>query len=155
VAVDSAGHSRPDVPSGDDAGASEAPPSAPTPRLVRRVVCGYRIDSLPGAWLQTWRRLDRLLQREGFKVTATLAPLEDLPEDTGVLVVPPELSEAARAAVPSGTPVLVTSPEAATAAFADLVKRLEAEIELTAERVDPAEPAGPKIVTYRGATRLD
>jgi hypothetical protein len=119
------------------------------------VVCAYRIGSLPGAWLQTWRRLDRLLQREGFRVTATLAPLEDLPEDADILVVPPELGEAARAAAPPGTPVLVTSPEAATTTFADLVKRLGAGTELTAARVDPAEQGGPKIVTYRGATRLD
>jgi hypothetical protein len=124
-------------------------------RVIRRVVCGYRVESLPGAWLQTWRRLDRLLQRSGFRVKATLAPLEELPDDTDVLVVPPELREAARAAAPPGTPLLVTTPGAAPAAFADLLKRLEAGTEMTAERADPAEPAGPKIVTYRGATRLD
>ena len=35
---------------------------------------------------------------------ATLAPLEDLPIDTDILVVPPDLREAAREAAPPGTP---------------------------------------------------
>ena len=115
----------------------------------------YRLGWLPGAWLQTWRRLDRTLQRAGFKVKATLAPLEELPEDTDILVVPPELREAAREVTQSTVPVLVTTPAAAPAAFADLVKRLEAGTELFAERTDPAEAGAPKIVTYRGSTLLD
>jgi hypothetical protein len=125
------------------------------PRLVRRVVCGYRLGFLPGEWLQTWRRLDRVLQRAELKVKATLSPLEELPEDTDILVVPPDLREAANEAAPPGTPILVTPASAAAGAFADLVKRLEAGTELTAERVDPEEAAGPKIVSYRGHTRID
>jgi hypothetical protein len=126
-----------------------------SPRLVRKIVCAYRLGSLPGEWLQTWRRLERLLQREGFKVQVVLEPLEALPEDTHVLVVPPELREAAHEAVAPGTPILVTTPRAAPKAFDDLVQRLAAGSELIAPRLDPAEPPGPKIVTYRGTTRLD
>jgi hypothetical protein len=125
------------------------------PRLVRRVVCGYRLGFLPGEWLQTWRRLDRVLQRAELKVKATLSPLEELPEDTDILVVPPDLREAANEAAPPGTPILVTPAFAAAGAFSDLVKRLEAGTELTAERIDPEEAAGPKIVSYRGHTRID
>jgi hypothetical protein len=124
--------------------------------MVRRVVCAYRQGFLPGEWLQTWRRLQRVLQRACFDVKATLAPLDELPADTDVLVVPPHLREEARAAVPPGTPILVTSASAAAAAFADLVQRLEAGVELSAERLDPAEvTARPKIVRYRGQTLLD
>ena len=123
---------------------------------VRRVVCGYRQGFLPGEWLQTWRRLQRVLQRACFDVKATLAPLDELPSDTDVLVVPPDLREEARAAVPPGTPILVTTAAAAPGAFADLVERLESGTELTAERFNPAEVANrPKIVTYRGQTLLD
>lgn len=125
------------------------------PRVVRRVVCGYKQGWLPGEWLQTWRRLDRVLARAKLKVKATLAPLEDLPADTDILVVPPDLREAANAAVPPGTPILVTSAAAAAGAFADLVRRLEAGTELSAERVDPADAGKPKIVTYRGQTLID
>jgi hypothetical protein len=125
------------------------------PRVVKRVVCGYRLGFLPGEWLQTWRRLDRVLQRAELKVKATLSPLEELPEDTDILVVPPDLREAANEAAPPGTPILVTPASAAAGAFADLVKRLEAGTELTAERVDPEEADGPKIVSYRGHTRID
>lgn len=125
------------------------------PRVVRRVVCGYKQGWLPGEWLQTWRKLDRVLARAKLKVKATLAPLEDMPADTDILVVSPDLREAANAAVPPGTPILVTSAAAAAGAFADLVRRLEAGTELSAERVDPADAGKPKIVTYRGQTLID
>src|SRR5919199_4104979 len=115
------------------------------PKVVRRVVCSYKLGWLPGDWLQTWRRLDRVFARAELKVKATLAPLEDLPEDTDILVVPPELREEARSAVPPGTPILVTPASAAPGAFADLVTRLEAGTELTAEKMDPAEKKAPKI----------
>jgi hypothetical protein len=124
--------------------------------MVRRVVCAYRQGFLPGEWLQTWRRLQRVLQRARFDVKATLAPLNELPSDTDVLVVPPDLREDARTAVPPGTPILVTTAAAAASAFADLLQRFEAGEELTAERFDPVELAAkPKIVTYRGQTLLD
>src|SRR5947209_5275733 len=87
------------------------------PRMVRRVVCSYQLGWLPGDWLQAWRRLDRAFARANLKVKATLAPLEDLPSDTDILVVPPELRESAREAVPPGTPILVTPAGAAAGAF--------------------------------------
>src|SRR3979411_1144076 len=82
----------------------------PEPKMVRRVVCSYKLGWLPGDWLQTWRRLDRVFAPANLKVKGTLSPLEDLPADTDILVVPPELREAAREAAPVGTPILVTSP---------------------------------------------
>ena len=60
--------------------------------MVRRVVVSYSLGWLPGDWLQTWRRLDRVFARANLKVKAGLHPLEDLPEDTDILVVPPELA---------------------------------------------------------------
>lgn len=131
-------------------------PPKPAARLVRRIVCAYRQETLPGDWLQTWRRLDRLLLREGFAIKATLAPLEDLPEDTDIVVVPPELRDLAREKIPSGVLLLVTQPSAAAGAFADLVQRLTHGTEITAQRLDPVtEQGAPKIVTYRGQTLLD
>ncbi|TME29207.1 MAG: hypothetical protein E6I75_22600, partial [Chloroflexi bacterium] len=84
---------------------SQAGQAPNAPKVVRRVVCSYKLGWLPGEWLQTWRRLDRVFARAELKVKATLAPLEDLPKDTDILVVPPELREAAREAVPPGTPI--------------------------------------------------
>ncbi|HEY3063895.1 MAG TPA: hypothetical protein VGL99_33410 [Chloroflexota bacterium] len=127
----------------------------PEPRLITRVVVGYRLGFLPGEWLQTWRRLDRVLARAQLKVKATMSPLEELPVDTGILVVPPDLREAAREAAPPGTPILVTPASSAAGAFNDLVARLEAGTDLTAEKIDPAEAEGPKIVSYTGYTRID
>jgi hypothetical protein len=127
----------------------------PQGRLISRVVVGYRLGFLPGEWLQTWRRLDRALARANLKVKATLAPLEELPEDTGILVVSPDLREAAREFALPGTPILVTPASSAAGAFNDLIARLEAGTELRAERIDPQEAAGPKIVSYTGYTRID
>jgi hypothetical protein len=128
---------------------------SPGPKVVRRVVCAYRQGWLPGDWLQTWRRLDRVLARAELQVKATLSPLEDLPEDTDILVVPPELREAANEVVPPGTPILVTPAAAAAGAFSDLVSRLQAGVEFTAEKIDPATKDLPKIVSYRGHTIID
>ena|SRR5437764_919527 len=134
---------------------AEATEAGKRPIVVRRVVCSYRLGWLPGDWLQTWRRLDRVFARANLKVKATLAPLEDLPQDTDILVVPPDLREAAREAAPPGTPILVTPASAAAGAFAELVSRLEAGTDFTAERVDPADKDKPKIVSYRGHTLID
>jgi hypothetical protein len=123
--------------------------------MVRRVVVSYQLGWLPGDWLQTWRRLDRVFARANLKVKATLAPLEDLPTDTDILIVPPELREPARGAVPPGTPILVTPAAAAAGAFNDLVSRLEAGTDFTAERIDPAELEKPRILSYRGHTLID
>jgi hypothetical protein len=130
-------------------------PEQPAPRLVRKIVCGYRQGFLPGEWLQTWRRLDRLLARSGLKVKALLEPLEELPADVDLLVIEPDLRVAAEAVKPPGVPILLTMPPTAASDFSALIQRLEAGTELTAERVDPAQAAGPTIVTYRGGLRID
>jgi len=130
--------------------------SAAQPRMVRRVACLYRLDALPGSWLQTWRRLDRVLDRAHLAVKATLDPVENLPAEADILVVPPELRAEVLEKVKPGTPILVTSAESAAGAFAELVRRLEEGVDVTAERFDPDErKAQPKIVSYRGSTRLD
>src|SRR5206468_11654324 len=119
--------------------------AAPGPKMVRRVVCSYKLGWLPGDWLQTWRRLDRVFARAELNVKASLYPLEDLPDDTDILVVPPDLREAAYAAVPPGTPILVTPAGPAAGAFADLVNRLPAGTGFPAEKVDPEQKDKPKI----------
>lgn len=107
-------------------------PATTEPKSVRRVVCAYRLGSLPGEWLRTWRRLERVLAAANLQVQASLAPLEDLPPDTDLLVVSPELRELARETARPGTPILVTPASSAAGAFEDLVRRLKAG-ELTAE----------------------
>jgi hypothetical protein len=137
---------------GVTAEAEEAPKG---PKMVRRVVVSYQLGWLPGDWLQTWRRLDRTFARADLQVKAILAPLEDLPEGTDILVVPPELREAAREAAVPGTPILVTSASSAAGAFGDLVSRLQAGTEFTAEKVDPDQADKPRIVSYRGHTIIE
>ena len=161
--MDSAEQASDRTTAGDDERATSEPADAapealtagPTPRLVRRVVCAYQSGVLPGDWLQTWRRLDRLFERSGLKVKALLTPLEDLDADVDVLIVPPDLRAAAEAIVGDGVPVLVTTPATAAVDFTELIRRLVEGTELTAERIDPSAPVGPTIVTYRGSTRLD
>jgi hypothetical protein len=153
--VGATGSSEQDAADATGSEEQDAQPTRPEPRLITRVVCGYRLGFLPGEWLQTWRRLDRVLARAGLKVKATLSPLEELPSDTGILVVSPDLREAAREYAVPGTPILVTPSSSAAGAFADLVARLEAGTELRAEKIDPAEADAPKIVSYTGYTRID
>jgi len=43
----------------------------------------------------------------------------------------------------------------AAGAFADLVARLEAGTEFTAEHIDPADKDAPNIVSYRGHTLIE
>lgn len=126
-----------------------------SPRIIRRVVCGYRLDSLPGEWLQAWRRLDRAMQRAGLNVKVSLDPLDDLPSDADILVVPPELENEAGAVAPPGVGLIVTSPTEATATFARLVESLAAGREITADRIVAADPTEPRIVTYRGSIPID
>jgi hypothetical protein len=134
---------------------TEAEETPKGPKMVRRVVVSYQLGWLPGDWLQTWRRLDRTFARAELQVKAILAPLEDLPEGTDILVVPPELREAAREAALPGTPILVTSASSAAGAFGDLVSRLQAGTEFTAEKVDPDQADKPRIVSYRGHTIIE
>jgi hypothetical protein len=101
------------------------------------------------------RRLDRLLDRSGFKVKTVMEPLEDLSEDVDLVVVSPDLREDAQSAAGFGVPVLVTTPATAAEDFADLVRQLEAGTELTVERPDRSAPTGPHIVTYRGSMRIE
>jgi hypothetical protein len=149
------GQAAADPPEAEAAAETPEPTGPPEPRLIKRVVVSYKLGWLPGDWLQTWRRLDRVFARANLKVKATLAPLEDLPEDTDILVIPPELREAGREAAKPGTLILVTPAGAAAGAFTDLVDRLEAGTELRAEQIDAAEAAKPPIYSYRGHVRLD
>jgi hypothetical protein len=82
--------------------------------------------------------LDRAIAQAELNVEATLAPIEALPSDADILVVPPELREAAHAAVPPGTPILVTPASSSAGAFADLVARLQAGTEFTTEHANGA-----------------
>ena len=66
-----------------------------------------------------------------------------------------QLKELHEAVALPGTLLLVTPAAAVTGAFADLVRRIEEGAELRAARIDPAQAQGPKIVSYRGHTRLD
>jgi hypothetical protein len=52
-------------------------------------------------------------------------------------------------------PILVTPASSAAGAFSELVTRLQAGTDFTAEKVDAADKDKPKIVTYRGHTLLD
>jgi hypothetical protein len=128
-------------------------PEQGPPRVVRRIVCGYEPGLLAGDWLQAWRRLRHVLDRADLAVPGTLAPLDDLPDDTDVLIVPPELVEAARLAAPTAH-LIATTAAAAAAGFDTLAAALVAGVDLTATR-SPAPARDTRVVNYRGPSRLD
>ena len=119
-------------------------------QLVRTIVCGFVRAELPTPWLAIFHRFERVMQKAGLKIRVRLLPLEALPERYEILVVPPELQEAAEA-LQTGARLIVTSRAGAPAAAAELLREIEAGVTLYAEKVRPGEP---NITTYRGSEIL-
>ena len=119
-------------------------------RLVRTIVCAYVRAELPTPWLAIFHRFERVMEKSGLKVRVRLLPLEELPDSYEVLVVPPEIQQAAEA-LHSSARLIVTSRADAPAAAAALLREIEEGVTLYAEKVRPGEP---KITTYRGSEIL-
>lgn len=119
-------------------------------RLVRTIVCAFIQAELPTPWLAIFHRFERVMQKAGLKVRVRLLPLETLPETFEVLVVPPEIREAAEA-LQTGARLIVTTRAEAPAAAAELLREIERGETLYAEKVRPGEP---KIMTHRGSDIL-
>jgi hypothetical protein len=119
-------------------------------QLVRTIVCAFIQAELPTPWLAIFHRFERVMKKAGLKVRVRLFPLEALPESFEVLVVPPELQEAAEARQ-TGARLIVTTRAGAPAAAAELLREIEAGVTLYAEKVRPGEP---EIMTYRGSDVL-
>jgi hypothetical protein len=119
-------------------------------RLVRTIVCAYTQAELPTPLLAIFHRFQKVMQRSGLRIRVRLFPLEELPETFEVLVVPPELREAAEA-LESGARVIVTSRAEAAGASAGLLAEIEGGLTLYAER---AQPGDTEIITFRGAEIL-
>jgi hypothetical protein len=119
-------------------------------RLIRTIVCAYTQAELPTPWLAIFHRFERTIAKAGLRIRVRLFPLEELPETFEVLVVPPELQEAAAALQTSARIIVTTRPEAA-AAVDGLLREIEGGETLYAEKVRPGEP---KIMTHRGGDIL-
>lgn len=113
-------------------------------------MCAYIQAELPTPWLAIFHRFERVMEKAGLRIRVRLFPLEALPETFEVLVVPPELQEAAEA-LQTGARLIVTSRSDAPAAAAELLREIELGETLYAEKVQPGEP---KIMTHRGGDIL-
>jgi hypothetical protein len=120
------------------------------PRLVRTIVCAFTQAELPTPWLAIFHRFERVMEKAELRVRVRLFPLEALPESFEVLVVPPELREAAEALQTSAR-LIVTSRVDAPAAADALLREIEKGETLYAEKVQPGEP---KIMSHRGSDVL-
>jgi hypothetical protein len=119
-------------------------------RLVQTIVCGYTQAELPTPWLAIFHRFERVMQKAEMRIRVRLFPLEALPETFEVLVVPPELKDAAMA-LQTGARLIVTTRAEAPAAADELLHELALGETLYAEKVRPGEP---KIMTHRGGDTL-
>ena len=119
-------------------------------QLVRTIVCAFVRAELPTPWLAIFHRFERVMQKAGYKIRVRLLPLEELPESFEVMVVPPELQEAAEA-LHMRARLIVTSRAGAPAAAAELLREIEEGVTLYAEKVRPGDPT---ITTYRGSEIL-
>ncbi|HEV8670816.1 MAG TPA: hypothetical protein VGS01_08780 [Candidatus Limnocylindria bacterium] len=120
------------------------------PRLVSTIVCAFTQAELPTPWLAIFHRFERTMEKAGLRIRVRLFPLETLPETFEVLVVPPELEEAA-ASLQTSARLIVTSRADAAAAAGALLREIERGETLYAEKVRPGEP---KIMTHRGGDIL-
>jgi len=118
--------------------------------LVRTIVCAYTQAELPTPWLAIFHRFERVMEKARLRIRVRLFPLEELPEGFEVLVVPPELQEAAEA-LQTGARIIVTTRAEAPAAADALLREIELGETLYAEKVRPGEP---KIMTHRGGDIL-
>jgi hypothetical protein len=118
--------------------------------LVRTIVCAFTQVELPTPWLAIFHRFERVMEKAGLRIRVRLFPLEKLPESFEILVVPPELADAA-AALETRARIIVTSRADAPAAADALLKEIERGETLYAEKVRPGEP---KIMTHRGGDVL-
>ena len=117
---------------------------------MQTIVCAYTQAELPTPWLAIFHRFERVMQKAEMRIRVRLFPLEALPETFEVLVVPPELRDAA-VALQTGARLIVTTRAEAPAAADELLRELALGETLYAERVRPGEP---KIMTHRGSDTL-
>ena len=113
-------------------------------------MCAYTVNELPVSWLQVFRRCENAVARAKLAVRVRLHPLEALPESFEVLVVPPELRDAADK-VARGARVITAKREDALGVITTLIHEIEAGETLRAER---AVVGGPKVVVIRGGEEL-
>ena len=135
---------------GSDRALSGQTSDGAAPLLVSTIVCAYTQAELPTPWLAIFHRFERTMAKAHLRIRVRLFPLEELPETFEVLVVPPELQEAAQARQ-TGARIIVTSRADAPAAADALLREIERGETLYAEKVRPGEP---KIMTHRGGDIL-
>ena len=109
-------------------------------------MCAFTRDELPTAQLAIFRRFEHVFGRSGLKVRVRLEPIEALPEQFDVLVVPAELSQRAQRVLGDAMLYVTTRDSVADAASALLAEIKRGDV-FTAE---PADPNAPKIVKHRG-----
>jgi hypothetical protein len=122
----------------------------PEPQLIRTIVCAYVQAELPTPWLAIFHRFERVMEKAGLRIRVRLFPLEALPESFEVLVVPPEIQEAAEA-LQTGARLIVTTRAEVAKAADELLREIERGETLYAEKITPGEP---RIMTHRGSDIL-
>ncbi len=128
---------------------SDHPKSPPPPLRLGTLVCGYTLEELPVSWLRVFHRFEHAMSRSRWHVRVRLFPIEELPEEVDILVVPPELEERARRARP-GLRVIVTTREDAAAAVQSVMSELETGLIVA----DVERPGEPRIISHRGTEVL-
>jgi hypothetical protein len=123
-------------------------------RLVKKIVIGYQLPTMPSFLIQGLLLLRSKLARAGFQVEVALCPLNQLPADTNILFVPVELVDLAGQAASQQTQVIpLTATTAQQPAYNELLERLKVGQELYAAVRAESESEGD-IIRYRGYTRI-
>ncbi len=127
----------------------------PSPKLIRKIGFGYALDFLPTPLLVGFNQLRKKLERARFKVAVSLVPLNDVPSDLDLLIVPIELEETARTIVRHQW-IIALDNFFNHPTYAELLKKLEEGQEIYALRGEAERTEeGGVIERYRGYERIE
>ena len=118
--------------------------------VVRTIVCAYSVSELPMSWVQVHRRFESAVTKAKLAIRVRLTPLEALPDEFEVLVVPPALFREADK-VGGGARILAATRENALAVATTLIEEIQAGVTLRAE---PRVEGAPKVVIIRGGDEV-
>lgn len=126
------------------------------PKLVHKIGFGYKLDYMPAPLIIGYHQFSKRVEQAGFNIRVLLVPLNDLSSDLDLVFVPREFESDAAAMLPAEK-IIALDEFVNQPLYADLVRRLEEGIEISAERLDPNSTKSDEgmIVRYRGYDRID
>ncbi len=131
-------------------------------RLIRKIVVGYELDSLPPSLMRSFTVLRAKVARKKLRIKVLILPISRLPEDVDVLFVSEKLIDKAQSRAPGAVRVAAIDPQKTyQAAYEQLLDDLRHGQDIYAEQtdrdggIDEIGERGGIMMRYRGSERID